>query len=281
MSTGELLDRTFSLYRQHFWLFIGIMAIPQVIILAAQLVQEAMRSLIPMLSSSPGIASPSFFTSLLVGIALTFFLGVIVFWAMYAMAQAATVFAVSEIYLGRQITVRDAYRRVRGKLMRVIDVLFSTGLRVAIGLVLLIIPGVRALLRYSVAIPAAMLEDLKAKPAMARSAALTEGRRREALLVYILFLVLSWAAAFVFTMPFELAQTVLVGRGENAAWLPTATLVGAFVGGVLIGPLATIAFSLFYYDCRIRKEALDLQMMMAALDQPGSAAAPGASSVAS
>src|SRR5271169_5669056 len=28
LSLGELLDRTFSLYRRHFWLFVGIMAIP-------------------------------------------------------------------------------------------------------------------------------------------------------------------------------------------------------------------------------------------------------------
>ena len=28
LSLGELMDRTFRLYRQHFWLFVGIMAIP-------------------------------------------------------------------------------------------------------------------------------------------------------------------------------------------------------------------------------------------------------------
>ena len=28
LSLGELLDRTFTLYRRHFWLFVGIMAVP-------------------------------------------------------------------------------------------------------------------------------------------------------------------------------------------------------------------------------------------------------------
>ena len=28
LTLGELLDRTFQLYRNHFWLFVGIMAIP-------------------------------------------------------------------------------------------------------------------------------------------------------------------------------------------------------------------------------------------------------------
>jgi hypothetical protein len=28
LSLGEMLDRTFSLYRGHFWLFIGINSVP-------------------------------------------------------------------------------------------------------------------------------------------------------------------------------------------------------------------------------------------------------------
>jgi len=41
----------------------------------------------------------------------------------------------------------------------------------------------------------------------------------------------------------------------------------------LVGPLATIAFSLVYYDERVRKEAFDLQLMMATIDAPGLQAA--------
>ena len=41
LSIGELLDRTFSLYRRNFLLFIGISAIPQLLVLALQLAQVA------------------------------------------------------------------------------------------------------------------------------------------------------------------------------------------------------------------------------------------------
>jgi hypothetical protein len=41
LSIGELLDRTFSLYRRNFLLFIGISAIPQLLVLALQLAQIA------------------------------------------------------------------------------------------------------------------------------------------------------------------------------------------------------------------------------------------------
>jgi hypothetical protein len=38
--------------------------------------------------------------------------------------------------------------------------------------------------------------------------------------------------------------------------------IGAFAGASLAGPLLTIALTLAYYDARVRKEALDLQLMM-------------------
>ena len=41
--------------------------------------------------------------------------------------------------------------------------------------------------------------------------------------------------------------------------------VGNFLGGILVAPVHTIGFALFYYDLRVRKEAFDLQMMMQAI----------------
>jgi hypothetical protein len=45
-------------------------------------------------------------------------------------------------------------------------------------------------------------------------------------------------------------------------------LVATFISQCLVGPLVTIAFSLVYYDERVRKEAFDLQLMMDTLDAP-------------
>lgn len=40
--------------------------------------------------------------------------------------------------------------------------------------------------------------------------------------------------------------------------------------------LSTIATALIYFDQRVRKEALDLQLMMEAIGQPAPQQAPGA-----
>jgi hypothetical protein len=58
------------------------------------------------------------------------------------------------------------------------------------------------------------------------------------------------------------------------AWVQTVSAVMTFISQSLVGPLATIAFSLVYYDERVRKEAFDLQLMMATLDGAQPAAAP-------
>jgi len=62
------------------------------------------------------------------------------------------------------------------------------------------------------------------------------------------------------------------------AWIRAASTVVAFMASCLANPLATIAFSLLYYDLRVRKEAFDLQLMMDTLD--GAQSAPGTSTQA-
>ena len=42
LSLGELLDRTFTSYREHFWTFVGIMIPAEAVIVAAGLVLQAL-----------------------------------------------------------------------------------------------------------------------------------------------------------------------------------------------------------------------------------------------
>ena len=53
-----------------------------------------------------------------------------------------------------------------------------------------------------------------------------------------------------------------------------ASLAATFISQCLVGPLATIAFSLVYYDERVRKEAFDLQLMMTTIDATSLTASP-------
>jgi len=61
---------------------------------------------------------------------------------------------------------------------------------------------------------------------------------------------------------------VIAGAQKNLAMIQFWTVMsqlGTFLGGTLATPISIIASTVFYYDLRVRKEAFDLQMMMAAV----------------
>jgi hypothetical protein len=126
-SFGELLDRTFTYYRRHFWLFVAIMAVPQVVIVAIDLsIQALKRTVLP----NAGGAPPALHAGLYYGSAVLGALIVLLaYFAIYAVALGATTFAVSEIHLGRATTARAAYRRMRGRYWRLVSLIGTVALR--------------------------------------------------------------------------------------------------------------------------------------------------------
>jgi uncharacterized membrane protein len=275
MSLGEVLDRTFSLYKRNFWLFIGITALPFLVILVIRVGLAAFRTA-NLAATKTGGTTPGLPSGFLAGAII----GGVIFGVFYLLlvgaAQAATVFAVSDLYLGRPASVRGSYSRVGGKALRVILILMLVSLSVGVGFILLIIPGIILLCRTAVSVPASMLEDSKSIRSIERSMELTKGHAMQIFLIFLLVWCLTYAAALIFQVPFVYLQGAAVKSHET---LSLGVLVlqnlSAFLSEVLIGPIGTIAFSLMYYNLRVRKEAFDVQHLMASL---GSQPAPGAPS---
>ena len=265
LSTGELLDKTFSLYRQNFMLFFGIAAIPQVALFVLVAVTTTFSISAQQAQTVTGAAS--------IGIAaLLAALGYLVVAVIAAgVTQAATTFAVSSLYLDEPINVSAAYARVKGLLGRTIYTMIEVGARIGLGLILFIIPGIIMMRRYSLAIPATVLERLKTKDALKRSKFLSEGAGGRVLLVYFLLFALMWGISVGFAWLLGMAIGPQALRTNIAA-----RIVQQFAGvviGAAVGPVMTIAFALLYYDQRVRKEAFDLEHMMSALQVSPTASA--------
>jgi hypothetical protein len=280
LSTGEILDRTFTLYRQRFLLFFGISAIPHLLVLALNMGQTFYRSGIraPSLmhvQTQPQLPSPDMMIGVVIVGLLTIFVAVVAVVA-YLLSQGATVTAVSEIYLGREITIRESFRAVWGRLGSLFGVVILNGLATIVGYILLIIPGIYITCRLIVCIPSAVIEDLGPRDSLERSYRLTEDSAGRAFLILLLYFVLAIAGAALTTWPF--AAAIVVARNNPAMVLVWTELmqVGTAITTVLVVPILTIASSILYFDLRIRKEALDLQMMMkpAAAGVPSASAAP-------
>jgi Membrane domain of glycerophosphoryl diester phosphodiesterase len=253
LSTGELVDRAFSLYRRHFALFLGIFALPHLLVFAFQCLGFVYRT--------PGKPTPGFVWSM-----GTILLSVVV----SAASQAATVIAVSQVHLDRAAGVMDSFSKVKNQISGVVGLSLSVGFLVVLGCIALIVPGILLAIRWSLAIPAKVLEGKSVGDAMSRSSQLSHGDRGRIFVIWMLFIVLSLGLGMLLRWPVEAAAGVksVFALQHVAVKYRIASLVATFISQCLVGPLATIAFSLVYYDERVRKEAFDLQLMMDTLDAP-------------
>src|SRR3989449_10924034 len=125
LSLGELLDRTFTLYRNHFWLFVEIMPLPQLVIaILSLLLQRFMSPFLAVPASCGSPPAPAEMARILGGFFFGALVGGVVYYIVYAMALGATTFAVSDVYLGRPATVLSAYRNVRGRFWSLLGLIF-------------------------------------------------------------------------------------------------------------------------------------------------------------
>lgn len=308
LSLGELLDRSFTYYRKHFWVFVGIMAIPQLFGIALSLFFQALQA---PFGTEPAAPTPAPAGSELVGFVFGAIVGAsgiaIIYILVYAVALGATTFAVSEIHLGQPTSVRSAYRKMKGQAWRLLDLIISVLVRagacflvffVAVGAMGVLSAGigggpamilavlgvilifvlssvgmVLVMLRYGVSIPALVLERIRAREAMDRSVKLTKSFLGRVFLIGLMMTVVSWVVTSIFQGPFLIAIFVLaIKQTPPPLWLNSLSAVAAGLGGALSGPLLMIPLALLYYDLRVRKEGFDLELMMAALDRGGPAA---------
>jgi hypothetical protein len=298
MTLGEILDRTFILYRRHFRLFIGIMLLPQVLILALQVIFTVLP--LTMAGSNPANVNPSTAVFAMLGVLAVLPFVMLGYLCAYAVAQGATVSAVSCLAMGAPTSVSQAYRQVRRRFWRVVLVVFlvwmAVGAVAAVSLMAAMIPGTFLLVlakgvgmvlyiillvaalalplwlfsRMGVAVAAAVLEPGSGVAALSRSMELTSGYAGRVFVAAVFVIVLTIAAVGVFQMPLWFSQLYYAQAGEAPVWLAILVELGSFLGGLLVGPIGAIAFALIYYDLRVRKEGFDLQLMIHALD----AAAP-------
>jgi len=243
LSLGELLDRTFTLYRGHFWVFVGIMAIPASFGIPVNYLVLSFEGNMLFMGKPTLTPSPGLIFGLFAGIfafAILLILG-------HSIALAAVTHAVSEAYLGRRTTVRDSYRSIQGKFWRLMGVILNIAIRLLgiMVLVFVVIAGVGGMLiaataaaggqavvaavtvllvlfvylfgavafvylalRYAVSIPALMLENLGVLAAIRRSVQLTRGRRGHIFIAFLLAAIIGYVGFIVFQAPFTIATMI-------------------------------------------------------------------------
>jgi hypothetical protein len=262
MSLGEVLDRTFTLYREHFLMFVGITALPYLLLLLFNFSTLLLRVGVDH-HRSPTFISPGMVGGFIAGA----FGGLFLFLLAIGVAHAATVAAVSDLYLGRETNVRSAYGRAKSSFVAVIVVMVLTFLAVGVGALFLIIPGIYLACRLAVSVPATIVEQDSAVASMERSMELTKGFAGQVFLLLLLVGVIEMVVGGILQMPAAVfTMMAVVAKHEPSMAVTVYTYISQFLSQVLVGPIGTISASLMYYNLRVRKEGFDIQHLMNSLD---------------
>jgi len=252
LSVGEVLDVSFGLYRSLF--------VPLVVVAT---VCRAIPLVLNLFFKPPESADPLATFNWLGDHAVLFLAIVLLSLVCTAFAVAATTSIVSGAYLGHTIAPRDALARAGGVIGRLIGITLMTGFAVFFGFLLLIVPGVIIMTGLILASTVAVLEPgLSATQAMGRSWELTRGYRGKIFItVFVSYLILAVPA---------IAVTLIVGIATLVAPVPTvASTVLSGVLQIFALPLIYVVVTVLYYDLRVRKEGLDLEILASSVQPAG------------
>jgi hypothetical protein len=250
-STTELIDAAVQLLRQHYMELITTSAIFLVPAFVLKLFLPDLRA--GRLPAGNQL--------------LLFSLGLAVTAVFSIVSSAAVVIIVSDSYLGREISIGAAVRRV---INRIWSVFWTAILQFAIamvGSILFIIPGLLFVAWFFAATVVVVIEDKGTFDALGRSKQLASGSVLR--ILGILFL------SIILVLVIQVIAGVGLGLiGVLAHASAAFTTLAGDIASLLIYPFFTVVITLLYYDLRIRKEGFDLEMMSNELSQTVPATSP-------
>ncbi|HEX9690510.1 MAG TPA: hypothetical protein VGA22_00250 [Gemmatimonadales bacterium] len=230
MSVGELLDGSIAIYRNSFPVLVAIGVVTQ----GVPTIINAYAGLSGGFVVNPGLV----------------LLAVVLGGIGGLLAAGATVWVISEAYLGREADLMDSLKYALGRAWSLLVAGVIKYFLIGVGLILLVVPGIIVACGLAVASQVVVLERKGGAAAIGRSWDLTKGYRGKAFVLGIIVFFLFYLPVFAF--------------GVLAAAIPsmeTIFNVGGQVLGLLIYPIIVCAFTLYYYDLRVRKEAFDLELL--------------------
>jgi hypothetical protein len=163
---------------------------------------------------------------------------------------------------------------VKPRILSLAGLAVLVGLIVAIGFILLFIPGIFALVALSLSAPAFILERIGVIDSMQRSWALVKGDFWRVLGILLLGFLIVLVITFVIEIPFLIAAGFSSwATGSNIGWGSLIILaIGQILAGTISQPISAGIVALLYVDRRMRAEGLDVTLAQAAQQEAGGGA---------
>jgi hypothetical protein len=315
LTLGEILDRTAQLYRTNFLLFAGISSVYAGVLLVLGLLQIGLAELLAMLHLTQRMQWVTWTTTGIAMLLMFLIYGAVMASISRAVAwvhlgQPATIrgayqsmmprlgsylwlmtltfltvfspitvlycvyFGIMAYYVKGFGTDPAAQQAAMSNPQMAIIVIVAS-----LAFFLLLIPvGIYTILmglRYSLAIPASVVEGAKARQAIRRGIDLAKGSWGRIFLLVLLIGVIKTGLVMITQFFVLVAAFKHPGQMPSPGIQALSQVIGFFTN-TFLGPIFAMGVTLFYYDQRVRKEGFDIEWMMqaAGMTPPPASATP-------
>jgi hypothetical protein len=227
--TGDVVVRSWNVLSRHlptFCILTGAALLPQLLLLAGAV--------------HAGPAVPDKITFLSKFVLATF-------------AHAIVIFAAFQELRGRRVSAGESVSRGLVRFLPAVAVTILSTVVVAIGLILLIIPGLLAFAALSVAIPVCVMEQGGPVGSLSRSVELTRGYWWPIIAVFVAVGIVEWVVAWAI-------------RAAIPAELHLVAAIVAWLWGVFHTAYDAVFAAMLYHDLRASKEGIGIDEIAAGFD---------------
>jgi hypothetical protein len=245
---GEILTTAFEIYRNNAAKLLLILA---VVVVPLSFIGALLGQVFAPTESTIDVAgvpveSRSFFIALLAALVVVA-IGIII----WAVSEAAILRGAAQATIGDPVDIEASYRWGLRRFGSVLLLALLVGLAVAVGFILLIIPGIIFLVFLSVTIPALVVENLRGTDAMKRSWNLVSGNFWHALAVILVAAIITGIVGG------------LIGAIGGSNWF--LRWIFQAIAQIITVPFTALVTVVLYLDLRARREALTADRLRAEL----------------
>ena len=251
MGIGELVDGAFKLYRRD-WL--SLMAFSAFVLVPVTFLQAVItQGIVAAAAEATTFEELDAVTGQILVVTGVFI--VIQLLIVQPFLVAAITRAAADAYLGETVTIAKMSRFALSRLPAILWITVITSVVTLVGFILLIIPGIIAAIRLTLAPAILVVEDVRGTKAVSRSWDLTGGNFWRIFAALLLAGLIAAVGTAIVTLPAEFLATTMGPDG----WF--VSVVGQTIATVVTQPFSLLIIVLLYFDLRVRKEGYDIEVM--------------------
>jgi uncharacterized membrane protein len=181
---------------------------------------------------------------------------------LYFVGQAVILYGAFQAMRGRPVMIGDAVGRAFSRFFSLLGISILVGFGVAIGFMLLVVPGIILALRWAVAVPACVVENKGALESMRRSAELTKGHRWKIFGIWVLIAIV---AIVVLSIAGALAGLGVVAAPQGLGRVVLAGVISLILTAIVTA-YSYVLNTMIYHDLRTVKEGVGTEEIAAVFD---------------